>query len=103
MDIPRNSSSVAGCTLASAEQSLHRYGRFFFFLAAIEFVDHPGHSTNSKNLFLSAAKHVRRILESALLCGFYEFLHRSKFALGQLGGCGLNETIVGMLRFEFKL
>ena len=58
---------------------------------------------NSKNLFLSAAKHVRRILGSALLCGFYEFLHRSKFALGQLGSCGLNETIFGMIRFEFKL
>ena len=58
---------------------------------------------NSKNLFLSAAKHVCRILESALLCGFYEFLHRSKFVLGQLGGCGLNETIFGMIRFEFKL
>ena len=58
---------------------------------------------NSKNLFLSAAKHVRRILESALLCDFYEFLHRSKFTLGQLGGCGLNETIFGMIRFDFKL
>ena len=53
--------------------------------------------------YISAAKHVRRILESALLCGFYEFLHRSKFALGQLGSCGLNETIFGMIRFEFKL
>ena len=56
-----------------------------------------------KNLILSAAKHVRRILESALLCGFYEFLHRSKFVLGQHGDCGLNETIFGMIRFEFKL
>ena len=56
-----------------------------------------------KNLFLSAAKHVRRILESALLCGFYEFLHRSKFAVGQLGGCGLNETTFWVIRFEFKL
>ena len=68
---------------------------------------HPGYSLPAVRCevtgLLSAAKHVRRILESALLCGLYEFLHRSKFALGQLGECGLNETIFGMLRFEFKL
>ena len=43
------------------------------------------------------------ILESAFHYDQKVFLHRVKFVLGQLGGCGLNETIFGMLRFEFKL
>ena len=48
-----------------------------------------------KKLFLKVLQNMFvEYYQSALLCGFYEFLHRSKFALGQLGGCGLNETIL---------
>ena len=34
------------------------------------------------------------ILESAFLCNQKVFLHRVKFVLGQLGGCGFTETIL---------
>ena len=34
------------------------------------------------------------ILESAFLCDQKVFLHRVKFVLGQLGGCGFTGTIL---------